>query len=221
MGKRREGWYHSDMPSGAARLVVIFWGANDAATLGQLPFLQGLPLDEYQLNLKQMIASIRECGNRDFQTPTEVILVTPPPVDDQCWLAERKQTFKAFNTNATEEEVGAVSLDRTNEITRTYAAALRSVAQEVKCPLVDLYESMQASSEGESSDVPHRKYFSDGLHFSEAGNDFMFRALRKTIKQHLPTLTPFTIEKGTFHVVPDSWCSLLQSQTSVSGVMLL
>ena len=189
---RPEPWYQTSLinsQSPAARLVVIFWGANDAATLGD----QGLPLDEYETRLRSIIQRVRECGEKDDSIPkTDVVLVTPPPVNNEHWLQERRDKFRATNRGCTEEQVQEVSLDRTHEITKDYCEIVRKVASTEEIPCVDLYTSMQ------SSDTPFGEYLSDGLHLSPAGNDFLFQSIRSLIKKELPSLRPNAIEKGRF-----------------------
>ncbi|KAI2493198.1 hypothetical protein MHU86_21347 [Fragilaria crotonensis] len=59
---------------------TVFLGANDAALPGEP---QHVPLEEYRHNLGKIVRCIK---NQGFP----VILLTPPPVDEDRWMAERE-----------------------------------------------------------------------------------------------------------------------------------
>ena len=191
LDERREGWYHVMDNDRPARLVIIFWGANDAAQNG----LQAIPLSEYKERLSMQVSNVRKAGGKlnNGDEYTNVILVTPPPLDDVAWKKAIVDRFKRMNESYTQEDIDSLQLDRDNQTTKLFADAAKEVGKEVNCPVVDLYYEMQAKP------LPGKtftSYFCDGLHFSRSGNDFMFNILRNTIKEHYPELIPEAIEKG-------------------------
>uniref|UniRef100_A0A7S4IHU9 SGNH hydrolase-type esterase domain-containing protein n=1 Tax=Vannella robusta TaxID=1487602 RepID=A0A7S4IHU9_9EUKA len=190
--ERREGWYHSMDSERPADLVVIFWGANDAALNGK----QGIPVTEYKQRLRTQIHNVR-CAGKAFSKSqtgspkdyTQVIIITPPPVDDNSWLSAMKEKYAATNTNATPEDLASITLDRNNDTTKLYAEAAKEVGVLDQCPVIDLYNDMQNASKNYCS------FLSDGLHLSSEGNDFLYKSLRSTIKKSFPELQPKNITK--------------------------
>ena len=78
----------------------------------------------------------------------------------------------------TEESVA----ERTNEYTQRYAAAVVQLGQELKLPAVDLWSSMQAQPDWQSS------FLCDGLHLTPAGNSFVYDQLQSAINEAYPHL---------------------------------
>mmetsp|Transcript_43468 Transcript_43468/g.106339 ORF Transcript_43468/g.106339 Transcript_43468/m.106339 type:complete len:261 (+) Transcript_43468:321-1103(+) len=138
-------------------MCTIFFGANDSTMPGAR---QHVPLSEYQENLKKIIAMMREAWPK-----TEIVLITPPPIDKEAWDA-----FKGGN--------GERSLSQVE----VYAAACKQVGEEEGCPVVDLLAEF-------TKDPNWRASFCDGLHFSEGGNKVLFEALTRTINNKLPHLS--------------------------------
>lgn len=198
LAERKEGWYYNLDNDQAAILVVIFWGANDAAIHG----IQGIPVDEYKNRLKEQIQQVRSTGNlysqrvynKSDENFTKVILVTPPPVDDEKWLKERKDKAKLSDNLMSKEDLDNIGLDRDHKTTGIYANAAKEIANECNCPVIDLYNDMQKKES-------FSDYLNDGLHFSSAGNDFMFKSLRGTIKKTFPELVPENITKGNYLLI--------------------
>ncbi|KAH8960365.1 hypothetical protein BDL97_06G128300 [Sphagnum fallax] len=65
-------------------VVTVFFGANDAA----LPVPDGehfhVPLPQYKANLHQIVSHIKSNSET-----TVVVLITPPPLDDEAWIEFR------------------------------------------------------------------------------------------------------------------------------------
>lgn len=72
--------------------------------------------------------------------------------------------------------------ERNNEYTQRYAAAVVQLGQELKLPAVDLWSSMQAQPDWQSS------FLCDGLHLTSAGNSFVYDQLQSAIDQAYPYL---------------------------------
>ncbi|KAL1560308.1 GDSL esterase/lipase-like protein [Salvia divinorum] len=130
--------------------VTVFFGANDAALPDRDSGFQHVPLDEYKQNLLAIVAYFKK------QWPSaRIILITPPPVDDNARL------LYPF----VEKPSGRP--ERTNEAAGQYAKQCLDVAAECGLPAIPLCEKMQQ--------LPDWKpLLSDGLHLSQKGNKFVF-----------------------------------------------
>ncbi|XP_047967959.1 GDSL esterase/lipase At5g45920 [Salvia hispanica] len=130
--------------------VTVFFGANDAALPDRDSGFQHVPLDEYKQNLLAIVAYFKK------QWPsTRIILITPPPVDDNARL------MYPF----VEKPLGLP--ERTNEAACQYAKQCLDVAAECGLPAIPLCEKMQQLPDWKS-------LLSDGLHLSQKGNKFVF-----------------------------------------------
>ena len=106
------------------KLVVIFFGANDASIAALNP-RQHVPIEEFRENLLVIANTIRaQC------TSTHILFVTPPPIDEPTYL---KQRFAG----------DPPALSRTNAQAGAYAAAVIEIASELRAPCVDIWTSMQ------------------------------------------------------------------------------
>mmetsp|Transcript_11280 Transcript_11280/g.19184 ORF Transcript_11280/g.19184 Transcript_11280/m.19184 type:complete len:282 (-) Transcript_11280:354-1199(-) len=171
----------SESPGIVTSVVTVFFGANDASLLAINP-QQHVPLDEYSHNLKIIVDSLRA----KFPS-AEVILVTPPPIDDEAVLA------------------GRIGATRNNTSAGKYAAAVAAVGAEMSAPVVNLWTSMQAaaplvthstqeeaSSAGNSASTAEvtdwRGFLSDGLHLTAAGQRFVGTQIVACINAARPDL---------------------------------
>ncbi|KAG6419229.1 hypothetical protein SASPL_121445 [Salvia splendens] len=157
--------------------VTVFFGANDAALPDRDSGFQHVPLDEYKQNLLAIVAYFKK------QWPSaRIILITPPPVDDNARL------MYPF----VEKPLGLP--ERTNEAACQYAKQCLDVAAECGLPAIPLCEKMQQLPDWKSllrfscliifslpitATVPtlkniHLPKCSDGLHLSQKGNKFVF-----------------------------------------------
>jgi isoamyl acetate esterase len=155
------------------QLMTVFFGANDACVPGHP---QHVHLETYLANLKKIL------GYQAVKLHnTQVILVTPPPVDE--WQLDGP--------------------DRTAKHTAKYAAAARELGAELQVPLLDLWTIFMHKAgwkEGWTGALPGSKdaprntvlgdLLSDGLHFTELGYNLMFDELVTLISQRLPDHVP-------------------------------
>lgn len=148
-------------------LIVIFFGANDASD----PILNPrhhVPIPDYQENLR----TIRRHCQEHYGSDVPIIFITPPPVVHSQRLTYQIQRY---GDNATGK------LERNMALSEQYASAAEEMATEVGVPCLNLWKAMQ-------KDDGWKDFFTDGLHFSKTGNDFVAQALLKTIAQHYPDL---------------------------------
>ena len=147
-------------------LVILFFGANDAALEAENP-KQYIPLEDYRQNLTTMIQRV----NETYNTP-RILLMTPPPLDHEQRLAYQKQRYGDLATGR---------LERTTENTARYAEACRQVAEMHHIPCIHLFQAMTY--------VPdYVELLNDGLHFSIKGHAFVGAQVLDAIEQHYPEL---------------------------------
>ena len=143
-------------------LVIIFFGANDAALLEESP-RQHVPLDEYSQNLKTLIQRVNETYNKP-----RILLINPPPLCHEKRLLYQKQRYGDLATGR---------LERTTENTARYADA----CLQLNVPCLDLFHNMLQVSN-------YSEYLNDGLHFSDKGHVFVGQQVLDAIQQHYPEL---------------------------------
>ena len=194
------------------KLVVIFFGANDASIEELSPHAH-CPLEEYALNLQQLVNLSKE-----HYPSAKLLLVTPPPVHHAQRLEYQKKRYGDKATGV---------LERTLENTGKYAEACRRVGLDNTIPVVDLFDSMQQVDD-------FGRYFHDGLHFSEEGHKFVELQVLLTIQEDLQNLEvipdPITkqfnnsgskcsgiVSSGPYHdkIVHNNWMAAFE-QTSGS-----
>ncbi|GJD12088.1 Isoamyl acetate-hydrolyzing esterase 1 [Galdieria sulphuraria] len=145
------------------KLVVIFLGANDCV-LPDSP--QHVSIEEYASNLFKMIKVVR---NKQSQVArAELLLVTPPPFVEELWEEDCRQKNKPVLRKASR--------------VKDYAEACKRVAVEAQVPCLDLWTSIQQQ-------IQWQTFFTDGLHFSEKGNEYVFEQLKTVISDNFPNLT--------------------------------
>jgi lysophospholipase L1-like esterase len=158
-----------DFGSSKICLVLIFFGANDAA-LPELDAHHYVPIPEYADNLHKLIDTVREkyaCGDN-------ILLLTPPPVDHPKRFAFQIQKYGDKATG---------KLERTLENTGLYAEACRQVATKEGLPCLDLYTDMQKADPDNWG-----RFLNDGLHFSGDGHEFVGAAVLEAINSSFPAL---------------------------------
>lgn len=117
--------------------IVIFFGANDAAS----NTIQHVPLPEYKDNLVAMCRYLLDLG----MPCSSIILVTPPPVHEETWLAFSELNDRSFST------------------AQTYAHAVTEVARTLGVGAVNVFDAIVERDNW-------RECLSDGLHLSDHGN---------------------------------------------------
>ncbi|XP_024515741.1 GDSL esterase/lipase At2g38180 [Selaginella moellendorffii] len=144
-------------------LIVIFLGTNDAAF--PLPSGKGqfVPIPEYKENLRYMCEYCQSLSDS-----TRVLLITPPPINDE---ARRALSWKRFGPLAPNW------LDRTDERAQAYAQACLSVAEEMKVGVVDLHNAIKRVENWET------ECLSDGMHISPKGCEILVELLLEALRK--------------------------------------
>lgn len=177
-----------DASQASVRLMMIFFGANDACLPGQL---QHVPMHRYCENLKLL------CLHPSVKAhDPKIILVTPPPVNE-------------FQLAIRDAERGNTNRQRTAANTKEYADRCRKVGEELKVPVVDLWrafmtragwkegEPLTESKKAECNEVL-KSLLRDGLHLNPEGYRVMYDEVMKVISdemrdespENLPTVYP-------------------------------
>lgn len=101
-----------------------------------------------------------------------IILITPPPVDD---------------------DIAAEYLTSTR--TRQYANRVQSVANTCNCACLDLFEVFSISNKEDEQDY---YWTDDGVHLNEKGDELVYEGLMKLIQTEFPQLAPMTDGNGKY-----------------------
>lgn len=169
-----------DVSQAKVRVIIIFFGANDACLPGQS---QHVPLHLYCDTLKLL------CHHPSVVAhDPEILLITPPPVNE-------------YQLTIRDALKGYTAPQRTAANTRRYADACREVGQEINRPVVDLWHAFMRKAgwrNGDplagSKDVERNEVleslFLDGLHLSPAGYRVMYEEVMKVIKDKIPDQYP-------------------------------
>lgn len=194
-------------PAAPIILLTIFFGANDAA----LPFsVQHVPLPRFEENLRTLISFTTDSSSPWFDPSTNLLLITPPPLDEAVWAEHRRQEHQP--------------LDRKAKVTAQYAKAVKEVGQQVGIPVVDLWGEIMARVDGDMTEktcavIPDgdsgldvtatsehgadvcpaettlvgcklMDFLSDGLHLSAYGNEFLHLLILAKIRENYPEIEP-------------------------------
>ncbi|KAH9546861.1 hypothetical protein CY35_11G003700 [Sphagnum magellanicum] len=138
-------------------VVTVCFGANDAALPVPATEKIHVPVPQYRANLHQIVSHIKSNSET-----TVVVLITPPPVGDEAWIA-----FCRANYGKQPE----APPDRLNEVTKLYAEACKEVAKEAGVPVIDVWSVFQQTQNWRQA------YLSDGLHLTPGGNRIFFDEL--------------------------------------------
>ena len=134
--------------------VLVLLGSNDSAENE----LQHVPLIEYKKNMKKILEDILSYGVKR----ENLILITPPKIDDHKW----SEACKA---------IGNVASHHDHSV-KDYATSCLDLSKELGLKCVDLNGLM-----GKSPD--YSKYLHDGLHFSPEGGTLFFENLKPIIDE--------------------------------------
>lgn len=145
---------------------TVFFGANDAAVPGEA---QHIAIEEYTENIQKIVTSIR---SKAASPSLPILLITPPPVDEEAWA-------KARGTSPVS--------DRTNARAKAYGNAAREKLHG-HVSVVDAFHLL----EGDSSN--RAQYLSDGLHLNEKGNTRLFEGLMAVLRSEHPSIAPLDNE---------------------------
>uniref|UniRef100_A0A7N0SWM2 SGNH hydrolase-type esterase domain-containing protein n=1 Tax=Kalanchoe fedtschenkoi TaxID=63787 RepID=A0A7N0SWM2_KALFE len=137
--------------------VTVFFGANDACLPDRCSAFQHVPIAEYKENLQAIVSFFKKRW-----PATQVLLLTPPPIDDEVRLQ-----YPYIENPANLPE-------RTNQHAGLYARAAVEVAEETGVPVIDFWTIMQQTPDWKT-------YLSDGLHLSPSGNTVVFDQVIKKL----------------------------------------
>lgn len=157
-------------------LVVVFFGANDAADPKGLWYAphthtraahqhthhsarQHVALEEYQANLDAIYEHVSRSSDC-------CVFVTPPPVDD---VARLQYVQSEYDPSATAPE-------RTHALAAAYAQACKAWAAQRNVACFDAHGFMTEKEDW-------RSFLWDGLHFSARGNKVFFEGLSAFLEQ--------------------------------------
>lgn len=172
--------FGTEIDGQVTKLITIFFGANDASHEVLNP-RHHVPLENYKNNIKSIHSIAKEsCPN------AKIIIICPPPVHHESRL---RFQIEKWGEKATGE------LERTLEISGSYADAAQEVAKDLDVPFLNLWKEMQAERKDDWGE-----FLSDGLHLSKEGNKFVGNRLVDLIQDAFPDLTvipcPFTNNYG-------------------------
>lgn len=121
-----------------------------------------VPVARYASNLKKIVGDLKASG------AANVLIVTPPPVDDAKRVAS----------------TGAASADRKLAVTEKYAAAAVAAGKDLGVPVLDMFHALQdLAPDGAWSD---KFLLSDGLHFNDEGQAAVFRLVNDYVWSNVP-----------------------------------
>ncbi|XP_058201470.1 GDSL esterase/lipase At5g45920-like isoform X1 [Rhododendron vialii] len=146
--------------------VTVFFGANDACLPDRSGAFQHVPIDEYKNNLSSIVSFLKIFVGFQKRWPgTNIILITPPPIDEDGRL------LHPYVENASGLP------ERTNEAAGAYAKACVAIARQCGILVVDLWTKMQ--------EVPgwQKAYLSDGLHLTQGGNRIVFEEVIAKLRE--------------------------------------
>lgn len=132
-----------------------------------------MPLPAFKSNLAQLISLVQDPASAWYAPDTQIVLITPPPVDDNKRNAELASRTPARVP------------DRSAENTRLYALAVMEVGRAKGIPVVDAWTPMQAIRDAEGT---FDRLLSDGLHLTADGYAVVTDAIKATISKGLPEL---------------------------------
>eukprot|EP00548_Thalassiothrix_antarctica_P003873 CAMPEP_0194134068 /NCGR_PEP_ID=MMETSP0152-20130528/4146_1 /TAXON_ID=1049557 /ORGANISM="Thalassiothrix antarctica, Strain L6-D1" /LENGTH=262 /DNA_ID=CAMNT_0038829607 /DNA_START=161 /DNA_END=949 /DNA_ORIENTATION=- len=150
------------------RLITIFFGANDASHPELNPH-HHIPVQEFESNLERLLMLCEEHYGKEVG----ILFLTAPPVVHKQRLAYQKQRYGDKATG---------NLERNLTLSESYADATLRVATKHNKPSIHLWKEMQDEKEWES-------LFTDGLHFSKEGNQFVAKSITKQIAASYPDLS--------------------------------
>ncbi|KAF9430595.1 hypothetical protein BGZ94_005768 [Podila epigama] len=173
----QESGSSSTSSKSAIKLVVMALGTDDAAFPNTR---KHVPIDQYKENVRAIVSSIWFPDSPNYAPDTQVVLVTPAPVDDTTLEAN----FAAIGQ----------PLDHANNITQLYAQACVEIGKELNVPVVDLWSDIMCQVDGscdlhESSQLSHY-LMEDGLHLRRMGNEVLYMGILNAVAHRYPQLHP-------------------------------
>ena len=192
----QDALFRADGDTQGPLLATVMLGSNDMAENEH----QGVDVETYEANMDKLLQGFAALP--PAARPQHVVVLTPPPVDEDAWRKYREATSS-----------GAV--DRHNERAKLFAEASVRAANRAKVPVIDLWTGMQLA-------MPNgawKKALTDGLHLDAAGNDYLFRSLVALLDAnpalHVDAIAPDApLDMYKTHVVPDKPISKLPVRVS-------
>ncbi|KAK4333056.1 LOW QUALITY PROTEIN: GDSL Lipase/Acylhydrolase [Rhodotorula toruloides] len=154
------------------RIFFVWFGANDACLP---PSPQAVTLEEFKKNLNTIMDLLRSPSSPHYSPSTQIVLITPPPVDAEIRNAEL----------ASRDPPRVPDRDRKH--TQAFAEAVKEVARDAKVPSVDVWTKITATAEQQDGGKLDR-YLSDGLHLTAEGYRLVTEELAEVIIRQLPHL---------------------------------
>ncbi|CAG8746974.1 1776_t:CDS:2, partial [Dentiscutata erythropus] len=136
--------------------------------------VQHVNIDKYKENLIYMVNLIKNPVSPYYNPETKILLITPPPLDENSWE----------ETCASRGE----SMNRKADITKKYAEICVETASELNVPVVNLWKII-------NDHVTVKDYLSDGLHLSSLGNKTLFVSAMDVIKNNWPDIAPENVKE--------------------------
>lgn len=134
-------------------IVTLYYGLNDAAVdVWKGATAPRVPLAQFAENLRYFVRTAREAGIKP-------ILLTPNPM---AWSAQERELYG-------KPPYDLADVNGLNVILKDYVAAVRSLAEEEKVPLVDVYQILSEYAQEHS----YTQVLLDGVH----PNDFAHRLI--------------------------------------------
>lgn len=166
---------------GKIRLAYIFLGTNDAS-FG----FQGVPIEEYKLNLDTMVKLALERG-------IKLVIVGPALHGQQLFIDACEEKGRPLD--------GPFSSSKN---TREYADAAWEVALAHKLPFLDLWYLFQKNGGWSSDELllgspDLSEYLFDGVHYSARAYEVFYDALIKLIRKEYPDLAPENVPRHLPH----------------------
>ncbi|PSK37565.1 hypothetical protein C7M61_003271 [Candidozyma pseudohaemuli] len=166
---------------GKIRLAYIFLGTNDAS-FG----FQGVPIEEYKLNLETMVKLALE---KDIK----LVIVGPALHDQKLFIDACEEKGRPLD--------GPFSSSKN---TREYADAAWEVALAHKLPFLDLWYLFQKNGGWSSDELLQgspdlSEYLFDGVHYSARAYEVFYDALIKLIRKEYPDLAPENVPRHLPH----------------------
>jgi lysophospholipase L1-like esterase len=160
-------------PFAKVRLVIVFFGSNDAAINPDGSYR--IKIERYAQNLREIAAAVQKIN-------AKLIITGPAP----------------FNAKQVD-----LPTDRDTRVFRKYAQVAGDVAAEVKAGFVNLWEEFMNSvgwdgdldktlpgEAGYDGPIDLSHLFTDGLHYRSDGYKLWHAAIEKQISTHFPELVP-------------------------------
>ncbi|KAJ2716986.1 isoamyl acetate-hydrolyzing esterase [Coemansia spiralis] len=172
----------SNAPGAAARvqLCLLFFGANDAVEKGGW---QHNPIEQYERDLRYLIALLRDPASRHYAPHTRILLITPPAVSDRM-AADMAQHISLF------QYVSQRSSRRYADVTLGVARAASIPVVDFNAAIVKKVEERAASTNDTGAYGGYEQYLADGLHLTAGGNELLYNLIVAEIKHSWPELMP-------------------------------